>query len=161
MVVSENKGRCSVEELKFVKLCWPWLKNWAFRWMIILSSVWRSPKWDIKATILLMENFVIVPAISCMLCTRTTNWAKPPCLIDTSTLKILPYDTPKIYHIYSITLNQYLFHHLLSSINQTQSPTTYQNITGLIIHSPEITHHFYPDIIHIHSYLHFRIHTNN
>ena len=31
----------------------------------------------------------------------------------------------------------------------------------LIINLLQITHHFYPEIIHIHSYLHFRIYTEN
>ena len=77
------------------------------------------------------------------------------------------YNHSLINHTYSITLKKYSSHHpndystynIHPSINQTQSHTTYPNITILIIHSLDITHHFYPDIIHIHSYLLFRLYT--
>ena len=90
-----------------------------------------------------------------------------PNLVCVHSIKVLLYNIYKLKPIYYITLNQYSFQHLNDystyyiyySINWTQSPTTYQNIIMLIIHSLEITHHFYPEIIYIYRYLHFRLYT--
>ena len=117
--------------------------------------------------VLSLVNYGIDPATSCMLTARSTNSANFSYFVCTHVVIFLFYNPTQINHTYSITLKQYSFHHpneystqnIHYSINHTQSPTTYQNISILIIYSPEITHHFYPEIIHIHCYLHFRLYT--
>ena len=115
-----------VEDLKFAKVLWPWVKHKDFIRLIMLSSVWLYPNWYINVTILSSENAKITPTDSCILSTYSKKWVNHP---DNMVL------LPSFYYIMPLNLTTYIIW-LLTNTHPTIWTSTQHKIF-----SPQLTIH--------------------